>query len=145
MNYKSHLNGGIIASCFTAGGFLILSLNPIIALICGLVTLVMSLYPDLDTSSKPSRYFYIAGIPTAIYLFYTGQIIPASIVTGLLVIPKFFKHRGFVHTIRYGIIASACIGYMLFPLVGIWALWMIIGSGIVGYMTHLVMDGHVRF
>lgn len=144
MNYKGHLIGGIVTSTLIAGATFVYSgLDFAIAGVSALTTLMFALYPDLDVASKPSRYAFTLGIPAALALIYFQYYIEALLVFLFISIPKMFPHRGLVHTIKFGILAAVCWLYILKPFIDI-EYYYIIVSGIVGYLTHLALDNHVR-
>jgi len=144
MNYGGHLAGGILTSTLVVGGSLFYSgMNFTIAGICGLTTLIFSLYPDLDVASKPSRYAFIIGIPLIIYLGYQRLYLEAILSLILIGLPKMFSHRGVVHTLKFAALVSLCWMYILKPFITIEYYYIGI-STLVGYMTHLILDNHVK-
>jgi len=145
MNYSGHLCGGIVASTIVAGASLFYSpTDYILAGICTTTTLIFSLYPDLDTSSTPSKYAFILGIPLMGVLIYLNYYMQAFLLLMFISIPKMFPHRGLVHTLRFGLFASI-IWIFILKILPININYLYIGiSAIVGYMTHLILDSHVR-
>lgn len=143
MKYKGHLYGGILTSLLLAGGLFTYKHDWETIGICGITSLIMSLYPDLDIASKPSRYAYILGIPAIIALAYFGLTLQAILLFTFIAVPKAFPHRGFVHTLRFGLIASTCWMVLLYPFVVVEEIY-VIGAGLVGYFTHLLLDNSVR-
>jgi len=143
MNYKGHLTVGLITSVGVVGSFLALTDNLIESLVCGITTLVFSLYPDLDTASKPSRYAFVLGSISILYFFSVESYIAMILTFLFIVIPKMFKHRGMAHTLKFGLLASVCWLHILMQIIEVENTY-IIASGMIGYLTHLILDKHVR-
>ena len=143
MNYKGHLIGGIVTSSLVAGGSFVLSGNLVVAGVSALITLMAALYPDLDVASKPSRHAFLLGIPTILLMIYLGYYIVAILLFLLISIPKMFPHRGLVHTLKFGVLVSVCSWYIINPFLDI-SYYYVLGSSLLGYMTHLILDKHIR-
>jgi len=144
MNYKGHLTGGIITSTLVAGGSLFLSgYDWVVAGVCWITTLIFSLYPDLDISSKPSGYAYIMGIPMITALWYTEHSLEALLLALFITIPKVFPHRGLVHTLKFGVLASLCWIFILISFYGV-SYYFIGVASMLGFTTHLILDKHIR-
>jgi membrane-bound metal-dependent hydrolase YbcI (DUF457 family) len=54
-----------------------------------------------------------------------------------------FPHRGLVHTLRFGFLATLCWIFILNPYVHPNMVFTLI-AGMIGYFTHLLLDSHVR-
>jgi len=144
MNYAGHLTGGLVsASVVGATTFVMSGLNIGIGVTCAITTLVMALYPDFDIASTPSKHSFIIGIPTIILLMILHKTTQAMLVLGFIAIPKMFPHRGLVHTLKFGLLATICWIYILNPYMHVNMLFMIV-AGMIGYLTHLILDNHVR-
>ena len=144
MKFEGHLNDGIVVELITLGVTTIVSLNAMTGVVCGLVALVMSLYPDLDVASKPSRYAFIVGIPAILYFIYVGAYLQAVLTFLLIATPKAFPHRGLVHTLKFGMGATACLYFIIDHYTNA-GMILIGGAGMLGYMTHLILDNHIKF
>lgn len=144
MNYKEHRNAGIGVGVILSViiGYLT-SFDIKSVLLTFWTTLIFSLYPDLDIASKPSRYSMIIGIISTIYLYYINNIEAMMILIGFITIPRLFKHRGMVHTIKFGILATYAWFYFinLFTYVNIYYIMI---PGIIGYITHLLLDNNIK-
>jgi membrane-bound metal-dependent hydrolase YbcI (DUF457 family) len=144
MNYAGHLTGGLVsAGIVGCTSFVMSGLNISIGALCAVTTLIMALYPDFDVASTPSKYSYIIGIPTIIGCMYFGKIFTAMLVLAFIGIPKMFTHRGFVHTLRFGFMATICWILILNPYIGVNVMFTLI-AGMIGYLTHLLLDSHMR-
>jgi len=147
MMYAEHLIGGLVSAGIVGGTTFVMSgLNPLVAGVCAVTTLVMSLYPDFDNASIPSKQSFIIGIPAIIILMLLHHVPQAMMVLAFIAVPKMFKHRGFVHTLRFGAMATVLWIILLSSLshyIPMNYLFIFI-SGIIGYFTHLLLDSHVR-
>jgi len=145
MNYSGHLCGGIVTSTIMTGASLVYSgMNFVLAGICGITTLIFSLYPDLDSSSTPSRHAFIVSIPIICLLIYLHHYIEAILLLILIVVPKMFIHRGLVHTLKFGF-GSSIVWFFILNLLPVNIPYLYIASStLIGYMTHLILDSHVR-
>ena len=145
MNYQGHLYGGIATSAIVAGTSLFYGHTDYsVSIVCAATTLVFSLYPDLDTSSTPSKYAFILGIPLIVWFIFKTHYIPAFLSLMFISIPKMFPHRGLVHTLRFGLFASI-VWFFILQVLPVNIEYIYIGvSSLIGYMTHLILDSHVR-
>lgn len=144
MNYKGHRTCGIVIAIPVAIIACIFSgCDWITTLVCAFTAFWFALYPDLDIASKPSRYAYIVGIPTSIYLIYTEHILQGILTILFITVPKIFPHRGLVHTLKFGLLASLCWIYMIEPFVDINTYFVGV-SAMLGFVTHLILDRHIR-
>jgi len=145
LNYKEHSIGGIIISIMIFLSLLIYTRNITTALSCSGVSYIMALYPDMDISSISKRIITIGTLIIIGYLVYIGGIYQQSILilSGLIIIPNIFKHRGVVHTLKFGVLVSYLIYIVLSNYIDIYYGY-VVGAGVVGYMTHLMLDDHIR-
>ena len=148
MNYAGHLTGGLVSAGIVGATTLAVTgfHHPIVAGVCAITTLVMALYPDLDNASIPSKQSFIIGIPAIIILMLLHHVPQAMMVLAFIAVPKMFKHRGFVHTLRFGAMATVLWIILLSSLshyIPMNYIFIFI-SGIIGYFTHLLLDSHVR-
>lgn len=147
MNYAGHLTGGLaVAGTVGLTTFINGGVNPTIAGVCAITAFVMALYPDFDVASTPSKQAFIIGIPAIIILMFLHLIPQAIMLLAFIAVPKMFPHRGFVHTLRFGIMATSLWIIMLSPLSQHISMnyWYMFVSGITGYLVHLILDSHVR-
>lgn len=147
MNYAGHLTGGLVsAGIIGCTSFVMSGLNLSIGALCAVTTLIMALYPDFDTASTPSKHSFMVGIPAIIILGLLHRIPEALMLLAFIAVPKMFKHRGFVHTLRFGAMATSLWIIILSPLnhyIHMNYLFIFV-SGMIGYFTHLLLDSHVR-
>jgi len=144
MNYAGHLTGGLVSAGIVGATTLAVTgfHHPIVAGVCAITTLVMALYPDLDIASIPSRMSFMIGIPAIIILILLHQLPQALALLAFITVPKMFPHRGFVHTLRFGLMATLCWIFILNPIHPNLVFTLV--AGIIGYLTHLLLDSHVR-
>lgn len=103
--------------------------------------IIGALTPDMDIKSKSSQILYALFTIAAIYLFYIGRVDYAFYTMLYAIIPQFFKHRGFAHSIIFGLISAAGIfGIMIYninnEILGI----LVAASYFIGFLTHLILD-----
>ncbi|HIF69217.1 MAG TPA: hypothetical protein EYQ29_07865 [Candidatus Lambdaproteobacteria bacterium] len=117
MNFRGHLNGGLLAGAITASvavttkyvslspeAFQHFTGNPLhwqgeVQTLIGLflATLFMALFPDLDTASVPQRWFFRGMFVLLAFLFFTRQMELFAILAFVSLLPVMHKHRGWTH------------------------------------------------
>jgi hypothetical protein len=121
-----------------------------------LLTLIMSLFPDLDTASVPQRWFFRLAFILLVVLFIFKQMELFAIVTFVLLLPLLHHHRGWTHhkltPFAISIVIIAITIYLRFPFTRIDGFsidqgvslfqnyWIIILACVVGHYTHLLLD-----
>ena len=122
--------------------------------------LFFSLFPDLDTSSRPQRWFFKLVFAGLLYLAWAGEYRTATAVAVLALLPVLDHHRGWTHH-RLSPIAAAAIaaaGYAWWKLegegLGDWIAVLgdlphgleiqFAGAAVAGWYTHLFLDGLFR-
>jgi len=145
MNYEEHAVGGLVSATIVTTGVAYYTRNIVLSVISFVMTLFMSLYPDMDTGSKSRRYITLLGVLSIGYLVYTGSgyLLEAIYISSLLIIPGLFKHRGFTHTLLFGGIISYFIYYISSTFIDASYIYFII-PGVIGELTHLILDKHIR-
>lgn len=176
MRFRGHLIGGVVAGTAVVGiavksGIISIgaySLSAFIqagtipqsdastALTIFLLTLVMSLLPDLDTASIPQRWFLRLGFVLLFLLLLLKQMGLFAIVTFILLLPLLHHHRGWTHSKLTPVVISILIilimNYLQPPFVRVerfsldYAVflfqeyWIIILACVSGHYTHLLLD-----
>ncbi len=139
-NWKKHIIGGFISTTVL---LVIMSFFiPLTLTFIGLssvVSFIFSQLPDIDIQSSKIRWFLtVAGIGisfiqlvfynnTQLAIIYLGIVL----VIWLMVLIKGFGHRGWLHSILFGVLLSCFMfsyGY----------LYVIVAF--INYLTHLVLD-----
>lgn len=97
MNFAPHARAGLTASAIISVASFICFKNFDRSLLIGLVVFAGSVFPDLDTDSKPSRWTAKVGfIFSFIMLVFNRPYVPA--IAGMMFfLIKSSKHRGFIH------------------------------------------------
>jgi len=176
MNFKGHLVGGLVAGVSIIGiaqysDFLYLNThavdfflqNPLnlegdIAKAAGLfaLTLFMSLFPDLDQTSIPQKWFFRVVFLLLVILFLINQLILFVIVTFFAIAPLLHKHRGWTHSwltpffisIFFAVLleyfnsqASVIKSFSLDRIILLFQdYWIYFLGCILGHYTHLMLD-----
>ena len=117
MNFQAHLQGGLVAGSIAVGvalgtgyaewqsdawqRFLDQPLDfgqPISLLLSVFVTAVfMALFPDLDTTSVPQRWFFRAMFVTLAILYFQKELEVFCLLAFVTLLPVMHKHRGWTH------------------------------------------------
>ena len=165
MRFQGHLIGGAVAGVVIVGiaaksGIVEIGTLPqrnvSTAITLFLLTLIMSLFPDLDTASVPQRWFFRSAFGLLVVLFIFKQMDTFAIVTFVLLLPLLHHHRGWTHhkltPFVISILIIAITIYLRFPLARIQEFsldqglallhdyWIIILACVVGHYTHLLLD-----
>ncbi|MFH1566448.1 MAG: metal-dependent hydrolase [Gemmatimonadota bacterium] len=120
--------------------------------------LFFSLFPDLDTSSVPQRWFYRGVFAGLVYLGWRGQHEVATLVALVALLPVLDQHRGWTHGRLSPVLMPVALG-------GIYALWRwpqagpatglgaasvsglhlaLVAAAAAGWYGHLLLDGRFR-
>lgn len=142
--YKGHLTGGIISFIilYLIVSYLFFQPSPEL-LIWGIgITLLGSIWPDVDTNSKGQDVFYGVFLITDIYLLVTKQFQYAAYLGFFALLPIVGQHRGWTHTWWSAVLIPSPI--LLYPY---FTQGNIPNSAVyfylcaeAGYFSHLVMD-----
>lgn len=162
MTFRGHLVGGTVFGVAAAGGAtaarLIAPGDYGAALGVGATALFFSLFPDLDTSSVPQRWFFRAVFAALVYLGWRSQYELATLIALVALLPVLDQHRGWTHGRWSPLVMPVVLG-------GIYELWrwpqgdIDVGAGagpmepvhlafvlaaIAGWYGHLLLDGRFR-
>ncbi len=121
-----------------------------------LLTLFMSLFPDLDSASVLQRWFYRIILIILIGLFFTGQTGLFAAVTFVSLLPLLHRHRGWTHSkftpfilailfaaiLEFNRSANALTGQFSPGNMVDWfyTYWIYVLACVAGHYTHLLMD-----
>ena len=155
--YKGHLAGAtVFYGVYLAGLALVYSVDQAYrqfsdlelvagpAVLLGLC-LMFGLWPDVDTNSKGQNLFYALFFVVDVGLIATRQFQEAAYLGLFCILPALGKHRGWTHTYWAMLLIPSpllVLPYVLTPdrpLAGL----PFYGAAVVGYFSHLVMDGLV--
>ena len=107
------------------------------------VSILFSLFPDIDTNSLGQKIFYSLIFITNIYLFTKGEYKYSAILGLVALLPVLSKHRGWTH--RKLTMLIICSPFLIFPFISnsmkIEEGILFFFAAIIGYSSHLVFDG----
>ena len=107
--------------------------------------LMFGLWPDVDTNSKGQNLFYAIFFVVDVVLIAAGKYQEAAYFGLFCILPSLGKHRGWTHTRWAMLLVPAPLAVL--PLVLMperpYAGLPFYGAAVVGYFSHLVMDGMV--
>jgi membrane-bound metal-dependent hydrolase YbcI (DUF457 family) len=161
---RGHLLGGALAGLGVAAaaarlGWIANGDHRAWAVLMG-ATAFCSLFPDLDTSSVPQRWFYRLVFAGLLYLGWTERYSLALVVAILALLPVVDHHRGWTHWKASPLLVPLLLG-------GLYEYWrirhagaapsswaelrlllgwhpVVLGACTVGWYTHLLLDGCFR-
>lgn len=111
-------------------------LAPLVAGIAG------ALNPDMDIKSKSSTVMYFLFLCLGAYLMFIGNYYMAFAIMVYSIIPQFCKHRGFIHSFIFGLIATGVlylISIYLFNFTTILTA-IVCGTYFAGFLSHKILD-----
>lgn len=167
MNFTGHIAGGTVTAGALATGALVYgntfgtnyTIEDSVRIFS--VTLFFSLFPDLDVSSIPQRWFFRAIFVLLIILGYTGEYQLATLVAIIAITPILDHHHGWTHNLYSPIL----VPFFLILIYDIMLLknntlfntpfyafnkyfsnyfWFLISAG-AGWYTHLFLDSKIPF
>ena len=143
--YRGHLLGGLALSggaLFGAVFFKLIPYEPktLLALLC--ISLLASLFPDVDTDSKGQNLFYSLLAALDLGLMIKGLYKWAAILGFCAMLPALGHHRGWTHTWWAMLLIPMPIIVlpMLFYGVEMEKLLPFYLAAVVGYFSHLLLD-----
>lgn len=153
-NYKGHIAGavvlaGIYAVALTAvpvdqlakTADVLQGIQPLTAVF--VVAILFGLVPDIDTNSKGQDIFFGLAFAADIILILSGDIQAAAYLGLIAMTPILGKHRGWTHSKVAMILIPLpilIIPYLYNPLIAPIAS-VYYGAAVVGYFSHLLLDG----
>ena len=176
MNFQAHLQGGLVAGSIAVGvalgtgyaewqsdawqRFLDQPLDfeqPISLLLSLFVTAVfMALFPDLDTTSVPQRWFFRAMFVMLAILYFQKELEVFCLLAFVTLLPVMHKHRGWTHwKVTPGVVAVfLAIIWEYFRVQDTWrdrfswenvwvalhSSWAFVFACVLGHYTHLLLD-----
>ncbi|MGY8822841.1 MAG: metal-dependent hydrolase [Candidatus Latescibacterota bacterium] len=145
MNFKGHLISGVIAGIAVAEGASRLSYidsqdYSAWGTVCATTTF-FSLFPDLDTSSVPQRWFFRFVFGFLLYLGWNERYELATIVAILSLLPLLDHHRGWTHWKVSPLVVSVLVG-------AVYEYWRARHAFVDGFSwdnVHTLLQGHTVF
>jgi len=144
--YKGHIAGALSATGAALGGAWWLGLyrpGPQVMLMLAFLAVLGALFPDVDTSSKGRRLYYSAAAVADAALIAVKQYKMAAVLGFCAILPAVGGHRGWTHTWWAGVVvpSAALLGAVTFLDVPWQTLAPYYLAGVLGYYSHLVLDG----
>ena len=176
MNFQAHLQGGLVAGSIAVGvalgtgyaewqsdawqRFLNQPLDfgqPISLLLSLFVTAVfMALFPDLDTTSVPQRWFFRAMFIMLAILYFQKELEVFCLLAFVTLLPVMHKHRGWTHwkVTPWLVALFLAIIWEYFRVQDTWrdrfswenvwdalhGSWAFVFACVLGHYTHLLLD-----
>lgn len=107
------------------------------------IAVLFGLWPDVDTNSKGQNIFFGIAFAADILLIASGRIEAAAYLGLLAMTPIIGKHRGWTHS-KWAMLLVPLpiiiVPYLYRPNILLPAM-LIYGAAIVGYFSHLLLDG----
>jgi hypothetical protein len=156
-NYRGHLTGAtVFFAVYLMGLFYVFSVDAayqqfstleLVAFPLALfgLSLMFGLWPDVDTNSKGQNLFYGIFFVVDVVLIVAKHFEEAAYLGLFAILPALGKHRGWTHTWWALVLVPSpllVLPYLLLPerpLAGL----PFYGAALVGYFSHLFMDGLV--
>ena len=162
MTYRGHLAGGVIVGVAAGLGVTITGMAAAedYAAVAGVAAtaLFFSLFPDLDTSSVPQRWFFRAVFVALVYLGWLDRYELATLLALVALLPVLDQHRGWTHGRWSPVVMPVILG-------AIYELWRwpqrvagdmvppgsldslhlaYLAAAVAGWYGHLLLDGKFR-
>lgn len=109
------------------------------------IALLFGLWPDVDTNSKGQDIFFGIAFVADIILIVTGRIEAAAYMGLLAMTPIIGKHRGWTHSKLAMILVPLpiiLVPYSYHPAI-LTPCILLYGAAVVGYFSHLLLDGRI--
>jgi hypothetical protein len=109
------------------------------------LALMFGLWPDVDTNSKGQKIFYTIFFVADLFLIATERFEEAAYLGLFALLPALAPHRGWTHTWWAMLLIPSPLLILPYlhvpdrPFVGL----PFYGAAVVGYFSHLLMDGMV--
>ncbi len=167
MNFTGHIAGGTITAGSLAAGALVYgntigtsyTIEDSIRIFS--VTLFFSLFPDLDITSIPQRWFYRIIFLLLIILGYTGEFEIATLAAIIAITPILDHHHGWTHNLYSPVFVPLILIIIYdmilmknnlifsnpFSAIQLYTqkyFWFFI-SVMTGWYTHLFLDSKIPF
>lgn len=107
------------------------------------IAVLFGLFPDIDTNSKGQDIFFGIAFVAEVALIVAGKFEAAAYLGLLAMTPIIGKHRGWTHSKLAMVLVPLPI--LIVPYLHnhhVWTLgFLIYGSAVAGYFSHLLLDG----
>lgn len=155
--YKAHTLGGLLCAIgyvlligilpgtiWAKTGGLLSSWQFVTALF--VISMLFSLWPDIDTNSRGQDIFFTFAFGLDIVLISFGYLEAAAYLGLLAMTPIIGKHRGWTHSKLAMVLVPlpvVVVTYFYDPTILSTAL-LVYGAAVVGYFSHLLLDGRIN-
>lgn len=148
-SYRGHISGGVVA--YGMGIVLLQKTYPSLRisystlLLWFIATMMGSLLPDCDISSKGQKLFYGSCLVIVGILLAARQHGVAAYGLSIACIPLLVGHRKIVHTLTFWIISMAALAYGVCYLLGSAIIPELVPPlffVLIGVSSHLFLDGY---
>lgn len=140
MNFKGHLIGGCVTASVTSIYMIKSGYEPLTVASGAVFAVIASLFPDTDIKSVPSKFFYVAAIFVIIgsAISFNWPITALAVV--LVLVSALSPHRGITHSLLF----AGAFAFLVPTIVLGYYIQSICVCGLLGYLTHLVLDRHFK-
>lgn len=153
-NYKGHVVGGIVASAIYAGAIMLVPLPQLHAaasltqewqIFVAIVVIgaLFGIFPDVDTNSKAQDIFFGIAFPLDIILIASKNLAAAAYLGLVAMLPIIGHHRGWTHK-KWAMVAVP-LPILIVPYLyqqQMQSLFLVLyGAAVIGYASHLLLDG----
>ncbi|MBN2053595.1 metal-dependent hydrolase [bacterium] len=153
--YRGHVAGAIVAAVAVAG--ILSMLSPLFgdngleltapnlknASFLLVVCILGGLWPDVDTTSKGQKLFYILFFGADTVLIFSQHYLAAALLGYFAMLPIISHHRGWIHTKTAAVVL--CLPIMVAPILLEETLTLagvpFFFAALTGYLSHLALDG----
>ena len=153
-NYKGHIAGGLVCTTayaavltfvpverFAESAGLLRNWQAMLAVF--VIGILFGLFPDVDTNSKAQDIFFGIAFPLDILLLWQGYLQAAAYLGLIAMLPIVSHHRGWTHKKWAMLVVPLPI--LLVPYLYndkiLPASIVYYGAAVVGYFSHLLLDG----
>lgn len=153
-NWRGHVGGGVVAAAVFAGTIWVAPIDglaeaagfvhdwQVIAALF-VVSVLFALFPDVDTNSKGQDIFYWVVLPLDVVLILSGNVTAAAYLGLIAMLPVVGHHRGWTHSRWAALVVPLPILFVPFLQNHTIAVGAVVfyGAAVVGYVSHLLLDG----
>lgn len=154
--YKGHITGGVVCGAVYAAALTFVPLERFVE-VAGVLhdwqaiaavfvlAVLFALFPDIDTNSKGQNIFYGLALGVDILLIWSGNIQAAAYLGLVAMLPIVGKHRGWTHSklAAFAVPLPILVIPYLYKEEMLAASIVYYGAAVVGYISHLLLDGRI--
>ena len=153
-NYRGHIAGGLV---FTGAYAAVMTMVPVeqfaeyahllsecqaMAAVF-VIGMLFALFPDVDTNSKAQDIFFGIAFPVDVLLIWAGYMQAAAYLGLIAMLPIITHHRGWTHSkwAMFLVPLPILLVPYLFNENALAIAVVYYGAAVVGYFSHLFLDG----